>query len=169
MGETSSKVAAPLSDTVTESVRAMHDEAIGWVKIGICRKHLEALANCQESGVDCSSHRAAVRLCKDESEQAAWRQLQENAVVQCPQAYSMYVKCMADGSRSIPEAMAEERTKCKPLWIAMQHCAAEHVVNHIQSQSERQDGGFTPPQMYAVRPVRRRRAEDMQRPVDAAA
>ena len=133
------------------------------MKIGLCRKHFEALMACEERGCDCGSLRDAVRNCKMESERAAWAQLQENAIVQCPQPYRAYASCMVDATRSIPEATSEAREKCKSLWVAMQHCAAEHVVNHIQEQSDRTDGGFCPPPMFKVRPVLRRKVEDIQK------
>ena len=137
-----------MSDEPASILGAVHDEAIVWMKIGICSKHIEALIKCHEMGADCSAHRAAALKCKSESDQVAWRQLQQNAIVQCPEANQTYVNCMVESRRSTLQATVVERDRCKPLWIAMQLCAAKHVISHIQVQSKRMDGGFTPPSMY---------------------
>ena len=135
-----------------DSQRSVHDEALGWIKIFMCRSHLEALLKCQEQdGADCYTERAAVESCKEASERAAWRQLEQNAVVQCPQHFREYTQCMA-------AAAADARAPCKKLWIALHQCAAEYVVRHMEAQGERSDGGFTPPPMFTVQRTQRRRA-----------
>lgn len=156
-GASSTPAAAPEGDgseprqrtwTAGASERQVHGEAMGWVKMHLCRPHLEALHQCsQTAGADCDALREAVVRCKAESEEAAWRQLQQNAMVQCGAKYKAFGECMGGVQRGEGEAPAteEERAKCKPLWMAMQYCAAEHVVRHVAAQHERTDGKFVPP------------------------
>lgn len=142
------------------SEHAVHEEAMGWVKLALCREHFDALLKCQQGGeADCSLLRDAISRCREESEQAAWKQLQSNAMVQCPKQFKAYAACMGqvqpDGRGDV---LAADRAQCKPLWMAMQSCAAAHVNRHVEAQNSRSDGRFVPPPMWTVGVTRRRRA-----------
>jgi len=170
MGDAASRPATPAAATATApagwselgaggSQRSIHDEALGWVKIHMCRQHLVALLKCTERGTDCFQEKAAVESCKQANERAAWRQLEMNGVVQCPQQFKAYSDCMGLDTRGGTASPSdEEHAKCRGLWIAMHQCAAEHVVRHVEAQqAERTDGGFTPPPMFHVQRTQRRR------------
>ena len=103
---------------------------------------------CKKRGADCGAEQLAVNECKVAMERRAQRQLQTNAMVQCPHEFKAYSRCMDE------DTQAQPREECRRLWMDMQLCAAFHVVAHMESQAGRGAGKFAPPPMYPdVAPV----------------
>ncbi len=163
MGGAGSKQQAPADASATWSAglsdQELIDEAMGWVKMHLCREHFEALFKCREAGGDessCALKQEAVVRCKDDSSKGAWRQLQMNAMVQCPQHVREYASCMDELTADERESEVA-RAKCKKLWLAMNSCAAQHVLRHVAEQADRQDGRFMPPPMFTIHKTQRKR------------
>ena len=144
----------PVTSPLSASDRRVHAAAKGWATVHLCRAKYDALYKCKkQGGTDCGAEQLAVDECKAEMEPRALRQLQSNAMVQCPREWSAYSKCMAAFEE---EVQPQPREECKRLWMDMQMCAAFHVVAHMESQAGRPDGKFAPPPMYPeVTPVQR--------------
>ena len=150
-------------ETTQAAAANAHDAALGWVQIHLCREHFEAFLKCQQTeGCDTKPYAQALVACQQSSEAAAWRQLEHNAMIQCPQQFKSYAECMTSA------AVEERNVKCKTLWIAMQMCAAEHVNRHVETQRARTDGKFVPPPMYNVQQARRRRLTPEEQQQQAA-
>jgi hypothetical protein len=123
----------------------VHDAALGWAQIHLCRPQFETLYRCKQQGADCTSQQRTADECKSKSKRVAWLQLQSNGMVQCPREWSSYSDCMTAANKAPTE---QERGGCNRLWMELQMCAAFHVVAHVESQGARADRKFVPPPMY---------------------
>ena len=71
---------------------------------------------CKKRGADCGAEQLAVNECKVAMERRAQRQLQTNAMVQCPHEFKAYSRCMDE------DTQAQPREECRRLWMDMQLC-----------------------------------------------
>mmetsp|Transcript_66539 Transcript_66539/g.138714 ORF Transcript_66539/g.138714 Transcript_66539/m.138714 type:complete len:142 (-) Transcript_66539:129-554(-) len=111
-----------------------HQDAIGWLKIALCKKHFDDLAHCQQTrpGDPCTEEVSRIQGCLDnaEMEREAYMQLQYRSKHECPTEFHAFSNCM-------DKQGVGEKSRCSGLWVAMQLCSAKRVLNHVDQEKVR--------------------------------